>query len=104
MGLFALEAGRWERRGDRLTFTPAERERRSYSGVEVTFRKHTFLAFDSEDAPSLVIPIDETLKQLEFASDTLPPYVFFQIDRAIFEQETKKTYPFRTRRPRERRR
>jgi hypothetical protein len=104
MGLFALEAGCWEKKGDRLTITPSEKKKRSYSGIEVAFRKHTFLAFDSEDAPSIVIPIEETRKQLESVSNTLPPSVFFEIDRATFEQETKQTYPFRTRRPREKRR
>jgi hypothetical protein len=27
----------------------------------------------------------------------LPPYVFFEIDRATFQRETQQTYPLRTR-------
>lgn len=99
MGVFALESGRWRKKGDRLAFTPSERKKRPYTGSEVAHGKHTFLAFDSEDAPSIVIPIDDTRQQLDSAPDTLPSYVFFEIDRATFERETKQTYPFRTRRP-----
>ena len=98
MGLWVLESGRWERSGDTITFVPKERKKESYSGTEVTHRKRRFLAFSTEAAPSIVIPIEEIKRRLESEPNQLPSYVFFEIDKIVYDRETQETYPFRTRR------
>lgn len=89
MGLVDVEAGRWTSSGERITFTPSGRAKQPYDGVEVSYRHHTFLAFDSEDAAGLKVPIDDTRKQLDTRPRRLPDYVFFEIDRQHFERGTK---------------
>jgi hypothetical protein len=97
MGLFALESGRWERANDRLMFIPSDVKKRRYSGTEVAHRQRLFLGFEGDDAPSIAIPVDEMKAKLDSAPRVLPPYVFFEIDRATFQRETQQTYPLRTR-------
>ena len=97
MGIWVVESGRWERSGDGgIRFVPKDGNRESYTGTEASHKGHTFLAFSTEAAPGLAIPVEEIKRRIDAAPKTLPPYVLFEIDRAAYERETKETYPFRT--------
>ena len=97
MGIWVFETGRWERSGDDLQFVPKDKKKPAYTGTEVGYRRHIFLAFATDDAPGLVIPIEEIKQRIDADPKMLPSYVFFEIDKADYERETKETYPFRTR-------
>jgi hypothetical protein len=97
MGIWVLETGRWERSSDDIRFVPKDNKKPAYAGTEVSYRRHTFLAFRSDDAPSIVIPVEKIKQEIDADPKALPSYVFFEIDKAAYERETKETYPFRTR-------
>lgn len=97
MGIWLLETGRWERAGDEIQFVPKKKKKKSYTATEGSYRRHTFLAFSDDDAPGLVILIEAIKQRIDEDPKALPPYVFFEIDRAAYERETKETYRFRTR-------
>jgi hypothetical protein len=99
MGLFALESGHWHKVGKQLAFSPTSSKKTPYNGAEITHRGRTFLTFDSENAPSILISAEDTRARLDSEPNGVPPYVFFEIDRATFERELKTTYPFRYRKP-----
>lgn len=63
----------------------------------MSYPRHTFLAFRSDHAPSLVIPIEEIKQRIDADPKALPSNVFFEIDKTDYERETNETYPFRTR-------
>jgi hypothetical protein len=96
MGTWVLESGRWEHSGDGIRFVPKDDKKESYTGTQVSHGGHTFLAFSGEAAPSLVIPVEEIKRRIDANPKALPSYVFFEIDKAAYERETKETYPFRT--------
>jgi hypothetical protein len=97
MGIWIHETGRWERSGEEIKFVPKDKQKQAYTGTEVSYRRHTFLAFSSEAAPGLVIPVEQIKQRIDADPKVLPSYVFFEIDRAAYERETRETYPFRTR-------
>jgi hypothetical protein len=57
----------------------------------------TRLAFSEDAAPGLPMSVEEIKRQIDADPKALPFYVFFEIDRAAYERESKETYPFRTR-------
>ena len=91
-----VETGLWEGSGDDIPFVPKEKKK-AYTATEASYRRHTFLAFRDDNAPGLVIPVEEIRQRIDEDPKALPPYVFFEIKRAEYERETKETYPFRTR-------
>ena len=97
MGIWVFETGWWERSSDDISFLPKDKKKQPYTGTEVSYRRHTFLAFRSDHAPSLVIPREEIKQRIDANPKALPSYVFFEIDRRDYERETNETYPFRTR-------
>jgi hypothetical protein len=97
MGIWILESGRWEHSGDAIRFVPADGKRTHYTGTRVRHKSHTFLTFSEDAAPGLAMSADEIKRRIDADPKTLPSYVFFEIDRAAYERETKETYPFRTR-------
>jgi hypothetical protein len=97
MGVWVLESGRWEHSGDAIKFVPADGRKGAFTGSRASHKGHTFLAFSEDSAPGLAMSIDEIKRRIEADPKTLPSYVFFEIDRAAYERETKETYPFRTR-------
>jgi hypothetical protein len=97
MGVWVLESGRWEHSGDAIKFVPADGRKGAFTGSRASHKGHTFLAFSEDSAPGLSMSIDEIKRRIEADPKTLPSYVFFEIDRAAYERETKETYPFRTR-------
>jgi hypothetical protein len=98
MGVWVTESGRWEQSGDTIKFVPDDRKNEGYEGAEVAHRAHSFLAFNAEAAPSIVIPIEEIKRRLDSEPNVLPSYVFFEITKAVYDRDTKAPYPFRTRR------
>ncbi len=96
MGVWILESGRWERSSDEIRFVPQDKTKKSYVATEVTHRGRLFLAFSDEAAPGLVIPVEEIKRRIDANPKTLPSYVFFEIESATYDRETKETYPFRT--------
>jgi hypothetical protein len=97
MGIWGLESGRWEHSADAIRFVPADDKKTDYTGTQVSHKGHTFLAFSEDAAPGLAIPAEEIKRRIDSDPKALPPYVFFEIERAAYERETKQTYPFRTR-------
>jgi hypothetical protein len=95
-GVWFVEAGASHRSRTRVELTPRQRDRKPYSGVEVVHRGRTFLAWETEEAPGIVVSADETKRQLDENPRVLPPYVFFEISKAVHDRETRETYPFRT--------
>ena len=97
MGIWILESGRWEHSGDGIKFVPADEKKTHYTGTRVSHKGRTFLAFSEDAAPGLAMSVDEIKRSIDADLNTLPAYVFFEIDRAAYERETNETYPFRTR-------
>jgi len=95
-GVWFVESGAWRRSGTRVELTPRQRDKSPYSGVEVVHRGRPFLAWETEEAPGIVVSADETKRQLDGNPRVLPPYVFFEISKTIHDRETRETYPFRT--------
>jgi hypothetical protein len=107
VGLFEGERGQWTQRDASLTLTPSHRLAegafkpggKAYGATEVAHGTRRFLAFTAHHAASLPIPVAETLEALKRSPDSVPLYVFFEIDQRTFDEETRRTYPFRTRQP-----
>lgn len=97
MGIWVLESGRWEHSGDAIRFVPTDKQEADYTGTQASHKGHTFLAFSEDAAPGLAISVEEIQRRIDTDPKTLPSYVFFEINRAAYERETKETYPFRTR-------
>jgi hypothetical protein len=96
MGIWALESGRWERSGAAIRFVPADKKKKAYTGTQGSHKGHTFLAFSEDAAPGLAMSVEEIKQGIDGDPKRLPSYVFFEIDRAAYERETKEAYPFRT--------
>ena len=64
MGVFVQEQGHWDQKGAVITFRPTRPAKSPYEGTEVTHEGRTFLAWASEGAAGIVIPIEETKKKL----------------------------------------
>ena len=98
MGVWVIESGRWQQEAETITFVPSERSKDRYDATPVSHKTHRFLTFKTDAAPSLVIPADETRRELDKHPGVLPLYVFFEITKAVYVRETAEAYPFRTRR------
>ena len=108
MGVELTEEGQWEQQGSVIILRPRVRMRggrlrnasgTSYQGMEVEYKGQTFIAWKSDDAPSIVIPVEDTEQQLDSNPKGLPEYVFFRVPAKTYAQETKEPYPFRHLRP-----
>jgi hypothetical protein len=104
VGAIVTEVGRWQQVGSVITFRPSsamrggrmsETESRSYEASEVEYRGKTFIAFNTEDAAGIAIPIEETKKELDSNPRELPEHVFFKTTARIYSRERKLPYPFR---------
>jgi hypothetical protein len=98
------ERGHWHQGGSVITFRPStvmrggemvSAEGRFYQGTEVEYRVRTFISFSAEDSAGIVIPVEETKKQLDSYPQGTPDHTFFRITAKIYARETKQTYPFR---------
>jgi hypothetical protein len=96
MGILLTDEGRWQQTGDVITFNPTNPKRTSYQTTENTHHGKIFLAITSVDAAAgIVIPADDTKKELDTDPDHLPDHVLFKINAKTYTTETKKNYPFR---------
>jgi hypothetical protein len=91
------ESGRWSKTGSRIAFVPTKSGASTYSAEEASYKGHVFLALEGSRGPSIEVPVTEIKHSLDENPDELPLYVFFEISRAVYEQETKQIYPFHTR-------
>lgn len=98
MGVWVIESGRWRQEAETITFVPSERSKERYDATPVSHKTHRFLTFKTDAAPSLVIPADETKRELDKHLGVLPLYVFFEIAKAIYVREIAEAYPFGTQR------
>jgi hypothetical protein len=98
------ERGHWHQGGSVITFRPltvmrggemVRGEGRFYQGTEVEYRGRTFISFSAEDSAGIVIPVEETKKQLDSNPQGTPDHTFFRIAAKIYARETKQAYPFR---------
>jgi hypothetical protein len=95
MGIFLTDEGRWQQTGDVITFNPTNPKRTSYQTTESTHHGKIFLAITSVDAAAgIVIPADDTKKDLDTDPNHLPDHVLFKISAKAYTTETKKNYPF----------
>jgi hypothetical protein len=108
MGVELTEEGRWEQKGSLITLRPRVRMRggklrnasgTSYEGVEVEYKGQCFIAWKSDDAPGIAIPVEDTEQQLDDNPKGQPEYVFFKVTFKTYADETKQPYPFRHLRP-----
>ena len=72
---------------------------KSYDATEVQYKSNTFLAFKSDEAAGIAIPVDETKHEMDSNPQGLPVYVFFKTNAKVVAQETKQTYPYRYLKP-----
>jgi hypothetical protein len=91
------ESGRWSKTDSRIVFAPKKSGASPYNTDEVRYKGRIFLALEGDGGPSIAVPIAETKQSLERNPKELPLYVFFEISGTVYEQETKQTYPFRSR-------
>jgi len=103
MGVAVTEQGHWERRGIGITFRPSTvmqggkmvgTKGKFYKATEVKYKGKTFIAFTSEDAAGVVIPPDQTKKELDSDPRSIPSLVFFKTSAKVYAKETKEAYPF----------
>jgi hypothetical protein len=104
VGAIPTERGKWWQNGSVITFTPSSLLRRgktvnvqqqSYEGTEEHYKGRTFITFKTEDSAGIVVPSEDTKRQLDGDNNSLPLYIFFKTTREVFTSETKKPYPFR---------
>jgi hypothetical protein len=107
-GPMQTERGRWRQEGSVIAFTPSSQlgrgktvnfRQESYDGTEEHYKGKTFLTFTSENSAGIVIPSEDTKRQLDGDMSALPLYVFFKTTRSVFAGETKQPYPFRYLKP-----
>ena len=82
-------------RGGKMVST----EDSSYGSTEIEYKGRTFIAFNAEGAAGIVVPVDETKKQLDSDPQSIPLYVFFKTTAKVYARETKQPYPFRYLKP-----
>jgi hypothetical protein len=97
MGVWVEESGTWSKTGAKITFSPKKSDAVPYTVEEVNYKGRTFLTIEGEGGPSIPISTRETKDALDKDSKYVPMYVFFEIYKQQFVQETKQTYPFHTR-------
>jgi hypothetical protein len=91
------ESGHWSKTDSRIVFTPKKSGASPYTSDEVSYKGRIFLALEGDGGPSIAVPIAEIKQSLDRNPKELPLYVFFEISGTVYEQETKQTYPFRSR-------
>lgn len=96
MGVWVEESGRWAKSDARIAFTPDKAGKSPSRALEVVHRGHAFLSWEDDLGPSIVVPTEETERNLDQNPKALPPYVFFEISPTVYQRETARTYPFRT--------
>lgn len=96
VGVWVEESGRWSRADRRITFSPKKSGASTYAAAEVTYKSLTFLSMQGDSGPSIAVPIEEIEHDLDKEVNTLPLYVFFEVDSTVYERDTKLPYPFRT--------
>src|SRR6266403_3049110 len=97
MGVSVEETGTWSKTGPRITFSPNKKGATSYTAEQVEYKGRTFLTMTEDGGPSIVVPTKDAELELDRDPKRAPMYVFFAIPKSLYEQETKQTYPFRTR-------
>ncbi|SRR5713101_2639894 len=96
MGVFPTDEGRWQQTAAVITFVPTDPKKTSYQATENRHHGNDFLAITSVDAAAgIVIPADDTKKDLDTDPNHLPDHVLFKISAKTYSTETKKNYPFR---------
>src|SRR3984957_15168089 len=96
MGSWVIEVGRWNQSGAHITLTPTKPVKAPYAGTEVSYRGQTFMAWTADDAAGIVVPVNDTKRELDNRPSVRPPCVFFQTTAKIYRRETKQNYPFKT--------
>jgi hypothetical protein len=94
MGVFVQEQGRWGQKQEVITFAP-NGGKSSYEGAVARYKGKTFLVWKSENAAGIVVPVEETQRELDKDPKRPPMYVFFETDGVVYQRETKEPYPFR---------
>jgi hypothetical protein len=104
MFVAVTEQGHWHQGGSVITFRPStvmrggemvSAEGKLYQGTEVRYRGRTFISFSTEDSAGIVIPVEDTEKELDSYPQGTPDDTFFRIAAKIYARETKQAYPFR---------
>jgi hypothetical protein len=96
MGVWVIEVGRWHQSGAHITLTPTKPVKAPYTGTEINYRGQTFMSWTAERAAGIVVPVDDTKRELDNRPSVRPPYVFFQTTAKAYRRETKQNYPFKT--------
>jgi hypothetical protein len=95
MGIFLRDEGRWQQIGDVITFSPTDPKKTSYQATQNEHHGKVFLAITSEDAAAgILIPAEDTKKDLDDDPNHLPDHVLFKISAKTYDTETKENYPF----------
>jgi hypothetical protein len=95
MGVFLTDEGRWRQAGAEIMFSPKDPKKAPYQATENSYHGNDFLAFASADADAgIVIPIEETKKDLDADPSHLPDHVLFKITAKVYDSEIKEKYPF----------
>jgi hypothetical protein len=58
-----------------------------YTGKEVHYRGQIFLSWTADDAPGIVVAIEDTKRELDNPPTLRPPYVFFETTAKVYRQE-----------------
>jgi hypothetical protein len=96
MGIFLRDEGSWQQTGSVITFTPTNKKKSSYKATVNKHHGKVFLAISSQHAAAgIVIPAEDTKKELNTNPKYLPDHVLFKISAKVYATETKQTYPFR---------
>jgi hypothetical protein len=95
MGVFLFDSGRWVDEDGTWRFTPESADKNAFTGRPVSVGKRSFLVWRGDDAPGIEIPEAEVRSDLEKGGGQIPPYVFFEIGRGMFDCEIARTYPFK---------
>lgn len=95
MGVFLTDEGWWHQTGAVITFNPERPKKTSYQATENSHEGRVFLAITSANAAAgIVIPADDTKKDLDAEPNHLPEHVLFKIAAKTYNIETKENYPF----------
>jgi hypothetical protein len=95
MGIFSTDEGRWQQTGAVIAFSPTDTKKTSYYATENKYRGKVFLTITSAAAAGIVIPAEDTKKDLDADPNHLPDHVLFKITAKTYSTETKQNYPFR---------
>jgi hypothetical protein len=91
-GVMQTERGNWQQNGSVIKFTPSSLlrggktvgvQRKPYEGTEEHYKGKTFIAFKIEDSAGIVIPSEDTRRELDHNINSLPLYVFFKTSHLL---------------------